>query len=267
MGNTACKGDATAKQSKRTPEPTPSTVAPTASPKSVGISDFDRCMLQLKLQRDKLSAAGRLYERRAEAERDAAKALLAEGKKEKALYCLKRRKAQEVHLGRVQRYLDNIMTMVQSVEDRQMQNEVATALRQGAEELKALNEHLSLDDIEEIMESAADQIRITDEASALLSQNLVSLDEDDDELLAELDALSGVEAGVGAANSAAGNKTTAKARADADTEAAAAAAAGRVLGEVTVPSGAIEGSAVAVDAEEVAEEEQEESSARVRVAA
>lgn len=195
MGNFFCKGDkrktevehsaSTSEQKCTVPES-----QRRGQPQSQRINDYDRCMLQLKTQRDKLNAATRMYEERASIEREAAKQLLAEGKREKARYCLKRRKAQEVHLTRVHQYLDNIMTMIQSVEDRQLGNEVATALKQGAEELKALNEHLSLEDIEQIMSNASDQIEITNEASALLSQNLVSLDQDDDELLAELEALS-----------------------------------------------------------------------------
>lgn len=236
----------------------PSASSSSTPPSTTKINSYDRCMLQLKLQRDKLNAASRLYERKAEVERETAKQLLSEGKREKALYCLKRRKAQEVHLERVQKYLDNIFTMMQNVESKQLDNEVAMALKQGTEELTQLNAHLSLDDIEQIMESAAEQIQITTEASALLSQNLVSLDEDDDDILNELDALCAADKNK---NNAAATAKKATSQTTAQNNANAVAD----LNEVKVPTGPIAAPIAEKDDNAVSVQETE-SGARVAVA-
>eukprot|EP00658_Telonema_sp_P-2_P034165 TRINITY_DN24962_c0_g1_i1.p1 TRINITY_DN24962_c0_g1~~TRINITY_DN24962_c0_g1_i1.p1 ORF type:complete len:201 (-),score=72.06 TRINITY_DN24962_c0_g1_i1:87-689(-) len=99
------------------------------------------------------------------------------GNRDKALYCLKRRKAQERHIERTFGLLQNIETMIHEVDARQLDTEVAEALRAATGELKAINDHLSLDEVAEIMDSAQEQIRITEEVSELLSQNLTFQDE------------------------------------------------------------------------------------------
>jgi pantothenate kinase len=67
--------------------------------------------------------------------------------------------------------------MIHEVDSRQFDTEVAEALRAATGELKAINDHLSLDEVAEIMDSAQEQIRITEEVSELLSQNLTFHDE------------------------------------------------------------------------------------------
>ena len=164
--------------------------APRPAPQST-ITSHDRCVLQLKKERDKLKKAQRVFEAKGERDRDAAVHFLREEgackekgdayraklNRDKALYCLKRRKAQERHIERTFALLENIETMMREVDARQFDTEVAEALRAATGELKAINDHLSLDEVAEIMESAQEQVRITEEVSELLSQNLTFSDE------------------------------------------------------------------------------------------
>ena len=171
------------------PEPSPSHRTPAATTST--ITSHDRCVLQLKKERDKLKKAQRVFEGKGERDRDTAVLFLKEEAKakaagdtwkaklnrDKALYCLKRRKAQERHIERTFGLLQNIETMIHEVDARQLDTEVAEALRAATGELKAINDHLSLDEVAEIMDSAQEQIRITEEVSELLSQNLTFQDE------------------------------------------------------------------------------------------
>lgn len=163
-------------------------------PKKEAKSDItasDKARLQLKMQRDNLQAAIRKYERVAGLEHEKAKEFMLAGNKRKALYCLKREKAQQSQIATVTDMLDNVQHLIDTVEFAQIQGEVVAAMKDGKSELDQLNKMLNIDDIEKLMDETAESIEEANQINALLSQPLAGVP-DDDELLRELEEAAGV---------------------------------------------------------------------------
>ncbi|KPI87940.1 hypothetical protein ABL78_2979 [Leptomonas seymouri] len=151
------------------------------------ITNSDKVRLQMKLQRDNLQAAIRKYERVANIEHEKAKQLMRAGNKRKALYCLKREKAQEAQIATVTDMLNNVQHLIDTVEFAQIEGEVVAAMRDGKSELDNLNKMLNIDDVEKLMDETSESIEEANQINALLSQPLVGVP-DDDELLRELES-------------------------------------------------------------------------------
>lgn len=81
---------------------------------TVKISQQDRAILDLKLQRDKLKQYQKKTEHVLERERQAAKDALAAGRKDKALTALRRRKYQEQLLVKTDNQLETLQQLVRS---------------------------------------------------------------------------------------------------------------------------------------------------------
>lgn len=154
------------------------------------ISSSDKVRLQMKLQRDNLQAAIRKYERVASLEHEKAKELLRAGNKRKALYCLKREKAQEAQIATVTDMLNNVQHLIDTVEFAQIEGEVVGAMRDGKSELDNLNKMLNIDDIEKLMDETSESVEEANQINALLSRPLAGVP-DDDELLHDLESAIG----------------------------------------------------------------------------
>jgi charged multivesicular body protein 6 len=154
------------------------------------ITSSDKVRLQMKLQRDNLQAAICKYERVARIEHEKAKDLLLAGNKRKALYCLKREKAQEAQIATVTDMLNNVQHLIDTVEFAQIEGEVVAAMRDGKSELDNLNKMLNVDDIEKLMDETSESIEEANQINALLSQPLACVP-DDEELLRELEGALG----------------------------------------------------------------------------
>ncbi|KAG5508802.1 hypothetical protein JKF63_05301 [Porcisia hertigi] len=155
-------------------------------PERSQITPSDKARLQLKLQRDNLQAAIRKFERVVTLEHERAKEFLRAGNKRKALYCLKRERAQQSQISTVTDMLDNVQHLIDTVEFSQIQAEVVTAMKDGKCELENLNKMLNIDDIERLMDETSESIEEANQINAVLAQPLVGVP-DDDELLRELE--------------------------------------------------------------------------------
>ncbi|KAK7198996.1 Snf7 [Novymonas esmeraldas] len=165
---------------------------PAERPQKSEITPSDKARLQLKLQRDNLQAAVRKYERVATLEHEKAREFMRAGNKRKALYCLKREKAQESQITTVTDMLDNVQCLINTVEFAQIQGEVVAAMRDGKSELDNLNKLLNIDDIERLMDETSESIEEANQINAVLSQPLAGVP-DDDELLRELERSMGTK--------------------------------------------------------------------------
>ncbi|RMX55465.1 hypothetical protein pdam_00022716 [Pocillopora damicornis] len=122
-----------------------------------------------------------------EKERQLAKKLLQEGKKNKAKLLLKKKRYQEQTLERTDNQLENLEKMVQDVEFAQIQLQVADGLKQGNEALKKMHEIMSIEDVERIMDETREGIEYQREIDELLSGSLTQ--EDEDAVLQELEEM------------------------------------------------------------------------------
>merc|ERR1712141_852044 len=151
------------------------------------ITAQDQAVLDLKRQRDKLQQYQKRIETSLEKDRELAKKLLKDGKKDRAKLLLRKKKYQEGLLTRTDGQLDNLETLVHDLEFAQVEKQIVDGLKVGNEALKKANEMFSIEEIEQIMDDTAEAIEKQKQIDDLLSGQLTQEDEDD--VLKELDDL------------------------------------------------------------------------------
>lgn len=106
---------------------------------------------------------------------------------------LRKKKYQEKLLSNTDAQLETIEKLASDIEFAQVEAQVISGLRVGNEALKKVNEILSIDEVEQILDETRESIEKQQEIDALLNGALT--EEDEDEVLAELDALVAAEEG------------------------------------------------------------------------
>uniref|UniRef100_A0A8C7UL05 Charged multivesicular body protein 6b n=1 Tax=Oncorhynchus mykiss TaxID=8022 RepID=A0A8C7UL05_ONCMY len=122
------------------------------------ITEQDRAVLQLKQQRDKLKQYQKRITLQLEKERNLAKQLLKDGKKEKALLLLKKKRYQDQLLDKTENQISNLERMCQDIEFAQIEMKVVEGLKVGNDCLKSLHEAMSIEDVERIMDETQEGI-------------------------------------------------------------------------------------------------------------
>ena len=162
--------------------------AATSSGNQKPVLEVDRAVLQLKMMRDKLTQYQRRMEDTLAFEKESASRMLQEGHRDRAILLLKRRKFQQKLLQDSLFKLENLSTMVSTLEQTHMDAEVLRCMEDGTTTLKHLQSQLGLDRAQEIMSNAMDAIALEEEISTVLGQSASSLFSEA-ELDAELAAL------------------------------------------------------------------------------
>ncbi|KAK3520445.1 hypothetical protein QTP70_024063 [Hemibagrus guttatus] len=152
------------------------------------VTEQDRVILQLKQQRDKLKQYQRKLTVQLEKERLFAKQLLKDGKKERALLLLKKKRYQDQLLDKTETQISNLERMVQDLEFSQIEVKVLEGLKVGNDCLKKMHEALSIEEVERIMEETQDGIEYQKQIDEMLAGSLSQ--EDEEAVLAELEAIS-----------------------------------------------------------------------------
>ncbi|EFO14123.2 hypothetical protein LOAG_14401 [Loa loa] len=136
------------------------------------VSQQDQAILQLKSQRDKMKQYIRRNEKQMEREKELAKQLIKANKKDRALLILKRKRYQESVTEKLLQQLDQIERMVSDLEFTVIEQKVVEQLRHGNEVLKRMNQMISVDDIERIMDETKEAAEFQEEISNMLSGKL-----------------------------------------------------------------------------------------------
>ncbi|KAK1135886.1 hypothetical protein K0M31_000458 [Melipona bicolor] len=155
------------------------------------VTEQDKAILQLKQTRDKIKQYQRRIEQNLGKERLLAKKLIQNKQKERALLLLRKKKFQEQILSKTDGQLENLERMVHDLEFAQVELKVVDGLKVGNVALKKLNDLLSIDEIEKVMDETREGIEKQREIDAILSGELTENDEN--EVEAELDALLAAE--------------------------------------------------------------------------
>ncbi|TWW82044.1 charged multivesicular body protein 6 [Takifugu rubripes] len=155
--------------------------------KQTRVTEQDKAILQLKQQRDKLRQYQKKINLQLEKERLLARQLLKDGKKEKALLLLKKKRYQEQLLDKTENQISNLETMVQDLEFAQIEKKVIDGLKVGNQCLKKMHEVMSIEEVERIMDETQDSIEYQRQIDEMLAGSLSQ--EDEDAVLAELDAI------------------------------------------------------------------------------
>uniref|UniRef100_A0A1B6DX10 Uncharacterized protein n=1 Tax=Clastoptera arizonana TaxID=38151 RepID=A0A1B6DX10_9HEMI len=142
------------------------------------VTEHDKAVLQVKQQRDKLRQYQNKIELKLEAERNLAKKLILEGKKERAKLLLRKKKYQEQLLDRTDGQLENLERMIHDLEFSQIEVQVLDGLKIGNEALKKVNEVLNIEEVERILDETREGVEKQQELNDILSGVLTSEDED-----------------------------------------------------------------------------------------
>ena len=155
--------------------------------KETRVTEQDKAILQLKQQRDKMKQYQKKINAQLQKDRETAKLLLRDGKKEKAKLLLRKKKFQEGLLEKTDGQLDNIERLVHDLEYAQVEMQVVEGLKVGNESLKKLHQIMSLEDVEKIMDETQEGIEYQREIDEILGAGLTNEDEED--VMKELDEI------------------------------------------------------------------------------
>ncbi|GAA6108994.1 charged multivesicular body protein 6 isoform X1 [Tachysurus ichikawai] len=158
------------------------------------VTEQDRAVLQLKQQRDKLKQYQKKITLQLEKERHLAKQLLKDGKKQKAVLLLKKKRFQEQLLDKTENQISNLEHMVQDIEFAQIEMKVIEGLKVGNDCLKKMHEMMSIEEVERIMDETQESIEYQRQIDDILAGSLTQ--EDEDAVLAELEAITQEDVGL-----------------------------------------------------------------------
>lgn len=151
------------------------------------ISDSDKAVLTLKTQRRKLLTEQKRIESVIEREIEIARQLISHKKQDRALLVLRKKKLQQGRLKDLDAWLVGVEKMLGDIEATKGTNQLYAALKQGHTALKGLQQEVTIQDVEKLMDDSAAAKDYQDELSAALGADPSAVEEDD--VLAELSAL------------------------------------------------------------------------------
>jgi charged multivesicular body protein 6 len=158
-------------------------------PSSHKITDVDRAILNLKNQRNKILDYQKKIRVVTDLETQAAKDLLRQGDKKRALIALRRKKYQESLLTKTDDQLFQLEKLVNTVEFSLVQKDVIFGLQHGANVLKELNKEMRIEDVERLLDTSADAIAYQKEVGDLVGSRISNAEADEvDEELEALEA-------------------------------------------------------------------------------
>ncbi|XP_034881717.1 charged multivesicular body protein 6 isoform X1 [Mirounga leonina] len=143
--------------------------------------------MQLKQQRDKLKQYQKRVTQQLEREREIARHLLRDGKKERAKLLLKKKRYREQLLDKTENQITSLETMVQSIEFTQIEMKVVEGLQIGNECLKKMHQVMSIEEVERILEETQEAVEYQRQIDDLLAGSFTQ--EDEDAILEELNAI------------------------------------------------------------------------------
>ncbi|ODV84177.1 hypothetical protein CANARDRAFT_182405, partial [[Candida] arabinofermentans NRRL YB-2248] len=154
----------------------------TAAAKPPKITEQDKAILQLKLQRDKLHKSTIKIESIINREKEIAKKCIINNDKRKAMLALKKKKYQLNLLETIEKQSNILEELINTIEFKLIEKDVLYGLEQGNHVLKQLNNEMSIDKVEKIMDDSEEGIRYQEELSERLGELMPKSLEDEVDL-------------------------------------------------------------------------------------
>ncbi|XP_004432904.1 PREDICTED: charged multivesicular body protein 6 [Ceratotherium simum simum] len=151
------------------------------------VTEQDKAILQLKQQRDKLKQYQKRITQQLEREREIARQLLRDGRKERAKLLLKKKRYREQLLDKTENQITSLETMVQSIEFTQIEMKVIEGLQFGNECLNKMHQVMSIEEVERILDETQEAVEYQRQIDELLAGSFTQ--EDEDAILEELNAI------------------------------------------------------------------------------
>jgi len=156
------------------------------------VSEEDKAAAQLMVTRDDIKKYHKRLETAILHTKEAIKECLRNKQKPKAVLALRKQKFLEKNLDTSHGQLLQLEQMLSNIEQAKVQKTVFEALRQGTDFLQKVNQQLSLDDVEKLMEDTKEAYEYQQQVSDALTKEGVVVEEGD--LLEQLDQLDAEEA-------------------------------------------------------------------------
>eukprot|EP01066_Platyproteum_vivax_P002152 Platyproteum_vivax@DN12637_c0_g1_i1.p1 len=151
------------------------------------ISDADRAVLDLKIQRDKMYQNQEKLKSLADKDLETARKFLAENNKNRALLCLKQKKFHIQLIEDSDHHIAKVTEIIANVEYAQMQEQMVTVLERGNVALKVLQEACSLEYVEKLVEESEEAERIQQEINQMLFNRGIT--NEDEDVMKDLDKM------------------------------------------------------------------------------
>ncbi|GBG66842.1 hypothetical protein CBR_g70720 [Chara braunii] len=148
------------------------------------VTDVDRAILTLKTQRRKLQEFQGRMEAVLEREKEAARLLVAQKKRDRALLALKKKKYQEQMLEKVDVWIMTVEQQLGNIEIAGRQRDVFESMKAGAKAIKELQREVNVEDVQKLLDDTAEARAYQRDVDAALGEALE--DEAEEGVLAEL---------------------------------------------------------------------------------
>ncbi|GAM17808.1 hypothetical protein SAMD00019534_009830 [Acytostelium subglobosum LB1] len=141
---------------------------------------------KLRTTIEMLEKRKKFLQQKADSKEVEAKQFVAKKKKREALLCLKQRNIYQNEVNKLQGTFDTLSTQIFALENAKMNEEILNSMRSGAQQLKVLQNNLTVEKVEDIFDDIQEQMDVHEEISRAISQPIGTQVEDEDDLLAEL---------------------------------------------------------------------------------
>lgn len=138
------------------------------------VTAHDKAVLQLKLQRDKLSQSKKRIALVVDKETEIAKACLRQQppNKTRAKLALRKKKRQQSLLEQLESQSDTLEKLIDTIEFKLIEKDVLFGLQRGNEVLKEINKELSIEKVDKIMDETIEGVKYQEEISERLGELL-----------------------------------------------------------------------------------------------
>lgn len=158
-------------------------------PSQPKITAQDKAIFQLKQQRDKLKQYQRRLNVIVQRQNDLAKEAINKNDLVKAKFYLRSKKQQESTIIKTYDQLDNLESLIGTIEFKLIEKDVLYGLQQGNQVLAKLNSEMSVDKIDKVLDDIEDERLKVDEVSNMLGMGSALSNSEEDEVDEELNRL------------------------------------------------------------------------------